>query len=955
MILHCGGGAGAGGASRAARASASDIPRPSSSSRSLLLPLGSRAFRVSCISTRARPGPASESQSHGGALPSLLRRLASAGEPGAGVREILDPYADRLSPKELTVLLKSQRDWRRALQIFRWMRAQGALYSPNPIHYNVLIRALGRARRWDELRRCWADMAADGVPATHATYGVLVDVFGRAGLVREALLWLRHMRARGVFPDEVTMNTAVRVLKDAGEFDLGERLFADWCDARLDPDALLARLRPAPENAALVPLQLLLAEMFRCGAMPPPEAATDKGAGARKPRLAATFNTLIDLYGKAGRLGDASRVFAEMLRSGVAPDTTTFNTMISVCGAHGLREEAAALLEKMEQRRVRPDTKTFNVLMSLDAAAGDAPAVLARFLRLRPCGLRPDSVTQRIVLGALCPRAMVAEAERVIGELCSAGEPLDEQVLPLVARMYVEQGLLAEAADFFLKHCSGRPVGSKNYAAIANVYAERGLWREAELVFSSGGTRCKDLAEYNVMIKAYGRAGLFDRACELFERMPSLGAWPDECSYNSLIQMLAGGDRPERAAKMLQRMRSEAGMRAPAVETFSAVVASCARAKLPELAEEVFEGIRAAGLQPNEVAYGALVDALAGAGDAAAAHRRVEEMEAAGLAANRFVLTSLMKAQRKKGDWREAQKLYARIASTEGGADAAAGNCMLALYADLGMEAEARAVMADLRQRGAADAASYLLMVRLCRSMGLLGEAAAAAEQMWRAGLVSHSAAAGMAMAALAGAGRLRDCGQLLEEMLERGVEVEAGGLRSLLAAMGRAGAAPDAVRRQLEAAVAGGEGPAGAAIAAVVMAAVGIEEEAVRRGEALVGAAELPAMFSCNAAMWAFAAAGETGRALNLYMRVQDEGRAADVATYVALARCYGGAGFVEGLNRIYAALKHGHVEPDRSLYVELTAAYGAAGRPDLADVAEQEMRFALSEHPDETNRAQS
>ena len=68
--------------------------------------------------------------------------------------------------------------------------------------------------------------------------------------------------------------------------------------------------------------------------------AADEEISVWKPRLTSTYNTLIDLYGKAGRLNDAAEVFAEMLESGVAMDTITFNTMIFTCGSNGNMSEA---------------------------------------------------------------------------------------------------------------------------------------------------------------------------------------------------------------------------------------------------------------------------------------------------------------------------------------------------------------------------------------------------------------------------------------------------------------------------------------------------------------------------------------------------------------------------------------------------------------------------------------
>nr|CAD1839122.1 unnamed protein product [Ananas comosus var. bracteatus] len=177
-------------------------------------------------------------------------------------------------------------------------------------------------------------MARDAVLPTNATYSTLLDAFGKAGLVKEALLWLRHMRSRRVVPDEVTAGTILRILKDSGQFDQGERFFKDWCGGNSEFEYL------EPDYSALDfanPTSFLLAELFKTGARAPVSrigSASDEGI-PRKPRLAATYNILIDLYGKAGRLKDASEAFAEMLKLGIAPDTITFNTMMNICGSKG--------------------------------------------------------------------------------------------------------------------------------------------------------------------------------------------------------------------------------------------------------------------------------------------------------------------------------------------------------------------------------------------------------------------------------------------------------------------------------------------------------------------------------------------------------------------------------------------------------------------------------------------
>ncbi|KAL2536785.1 Pentatricopeptide repeat-containing protein [Forsythia ovata] len=159
---------------------------------------------------------------YGGILPSILRSLVAENN----VEKTLNLYYCKLTPKE-------QNSWEEVLRIFEWFKSQKE-YAPNVIHYNVVLRALGRAQKWDELRLCWIEMAKNGVLRTNNTYGMLVDVYGKAGLVKESLLWIKHMKLRGIFPDEVTMNTVVRVLKDAGEYNRADRFYKDWCNGRVE-------------------------------------------------------------------------------------------------------------------------------------------------------------------------------------------------------------------------------------------------------------------------------------------------------------------------------------------------------------------------------------------------------------------------------------------------------------------------------------------------------------------------------------------------------------------------------------------------------------------------------------------------------------------------------------------------------------------------------------------------
>ncbi|KAJ4975427.1 hypothetical protein NE237_000533 [Protea cynaroides] len=919
-------------------------------SRGTELSLG---FKLHChtrpVVSPTKTAKYSRKKAYDGYLHSILRALQTKGD----IHEILNSWVGKFSPKEQTVILKEQRDWDRVLLVFRWMKSQKD-YVPNVIHYNVVLRSLGRAQRWDELRLCWIEMAKDGVLPTNNTYGMLVDVYGKAGLVKEALLWLRHMRVRGLFPDEITMSTVVRILKEAEEFDLAERFFKEWCAGQVNLDRLdLDTISDSVSGLDPISLKHFLStELFKAGSRIPTSKIVSSAAAVessvQKPRLAATYNTLIDLYGKAGRLKDAADAFAEMLKAGVEPDIFTFNTMIFTCGAHGHLSEAEALLNKMEERGISPDTKTYNIFLSLYANVGDISAALNCYRKIREVGLFPDTVTHRAVLHVLCKKNMVQEVESVIEEMDKFGLHIDENSLPVIMRMYIDKGFIDRAVVLLEKYQSNGVISSKTFAAVIDAFAEKGLWEEAEAVFSGNKDTTghkKDVLQYNVMIKAYGKAKLYDGALSLFRNMRSNGTWPDEITYNSLIQMLSGGDLVDQARELLAEMQ-EAGFK-PRCATFSAVIASYARLGQVFDAVNVYKEMDKAGIEPNEVVYGSLINGFAEARKVDEAFHYFHVMEESGIPVNHIVLTSLIKACRKVGCLEEAQKLYEKMKDLEGGPDIVASNSMINLYADLGVVSEAKLIFDNLRQKGYANGASFATMIYLYKSMGMLDEAIDIAHEMQLSGLLRDCPAFNTVMASYATNGQLRECGELLHQMVTQEILPDSGTFNIMFTVLKKGDLPVEAVM-QLQSSYSEGKPYSRQAIIACVFSTVALHAFALEACESFTKAEVCLDSSIYNVAIYIYGSSGEVNKALNIFMKMQDEGLEPDIVTFIHLAGCYGKAGMVEGVKRIYSQLKYGEFRSNESLFKAVIDAYRNANRHDLAEMVCQEMKFIsnMEEH---------
>lgn len=890
----------------------------------------------------------SRRKKYGGILPSILRSFESNDD----IDNTLNSFCENLSPKEQTVVLKEQKSWERVIRVFEFFKSQKD-YVPNVIHYNIVLRALGRAQKWDELRLRWIEMAKNGVLPTNNTYGMLVDVYGKAGLIKEALLWIKHMKLRGIFPDEVTMNTVVRVLKEVGEFDSADRFYKDWCLGCLELDDLELDSTDDLGSTPVSFKHFLSTELFRTGGRNPISrnmGLLDMGNSVRKPRLTSTYNTLIDLYGKAGRLQDAANVFAEMLKSGVAVDTITFNTMIYTCGSHGNLSEAEALFCMMEERRISPDTKTYNILLSLYADVGNINAALRYYWKISEVGLFPDSVTQRAILHILCQRNMVQEAEAVIIEMEKCGLHIDEHSVPGVMKMYINEGLLHQAKIIFKKCQLDGGLSSKTLAAIIDVYAEKGLWAEAETVFYGKRDlvgQKKSVVEYNVMIKAYGKSKLYDKAFSLFKVMKNLGTWPDECTYNSLVQMFAGGDLMGQAVDLLAEMQG-AGFK-PQCLTFSSVIAAYARLGQLSNAVDLFQEMRRAGVEPNEVVYGSLINGFAATGKVEEALQYFRMMRECGLWANQIVLTSLIKAYSKIGCLEGAKQVYEKIKEMEGGPDTVASNTMISLYAELGMVTEAESIFNDIREKGQVDAVSFAAMMYLYKTMGMLDEAIDAAEEMKLSGLLRDVISYNQVMACFATNGQLRQCGELLHEMLTQKLLPDNGTFKVLFTILKKGGFPIEAVK-QLQSSYQEVKPYAGEAIITSVYSVVGLNALALGTCETLIKAEAYLDSFIYNVAIYAFKSSGKNDKALNTFMKMLDQGLEPDIVTCINLVGCYGKAGLVEGVKRIHSQLKYGKMEPNENLFKAVIDAYRNANREDLADLACQEMRTAFEspEHDD-------
>lgn len=674
---------------------------------------------------------------YGGCIPAILKALDTVED----LDEALRPWEDKIGNKERSIILKEQLSWVRALEIFEWFKRKGC-YELNVIHYNIMLRILGKARKWSHVESLWDEMNVKGIAPINSTYGTLIDVYSKGGLKEQALLWLERMSNQGMEPDEVTMGTVMQLYKKAGEFRKAEDFFKKW--------SFSESLRH--ENASAT--------------------TTAEVGSALQPRASLsshTYNTLIDTFGKAGQLKEASETFAQMLKEGIAPNTVTFNTIIHICGNHGQLNEVASLIQKMEEVRCPPDTRTYNILIFLCARHDNINMAANYFAKMKEACLEPDLVSYRTLLYAYSIRHMVHQAEDLISEMDGRGLEIDEYTQSALTRMYIEAGMLEKSWLWFRRfHLSGR-MSSECYSANIDAYGERGHILEAEKVFICCQEQKKlTVLLFNVTIKAYGIGKCYDRACQLFDGMGGYGLVPDKCSYNSLIQILASGDMPHIAKPYLRRMQ-KAGLVSDCIP-YCSVISGFVKLGQLEIAEELYQEMIRFNVQPDVIVYGVLINAFADAGSAKEAISYVDAMERAGLPGNTVIYNSLIKLYTKVGYLKEAEETYKMLQSLEEGPAIYSSNCMIHLYSERSMVKQAEEIFNSLKRKRDANEFTYSMMLCMYKRIGRFEEAIEIAKQMRELGVLTDLLSYNNVLGLYAMDGRFKEAVETFNEMIKAAI-----------------------------------------------------------------------------------------------------------------------------------------------------------------------------------------
>ncbi|KAK7320820.1 hypothetical protein VNO77_30652 [Canavalia gladiata] len=298
-------------------------------------------------------------------------------------------------------------------------------------------------------------------------------------------------------------------------------------------------------------------------------------------------NSLIDMYGKCGSLGEAKKVLQGMPQK----DCVSWNSIITACAANGLVYEALDLLENMS------------------AVEG---------------GLAPNLVTWSAVIGGFAQNSYDVEsiellARMVVGAGMRPNARTLASVLPACARMqWLSLG--RELHGYVVRHEFFSNAFVVN--GLVDVYRRCGDMKSAFKMFSKFSRKCA--ASYNTMIAGYWENGAVIKAKEMFDQMEQEGVERERISWNSMISGYVHSFRLDDAFTLFRDLLKE-GIE-PDSFTLGSVLTGCADMASIRRGKEIHAHAIVKGLQSNSFVGGALVEMYSKCQDMVAAQMAFDKV-----------------------------------------------------------------------------------------------------------------------------------------------------------------------------------------------------------------------------------------------------------------------------------------------------------------------------------------
>ncbi|KAL8247406.1 hypothetical protein R6Q59_008622 [Mikania micrantha] len=459
---------------------------------------------------------------------------------------------------------------------------------PDTAAYNAVLNACANLGWTDKFLQLFDEMPENKCEPDILTYNIMIKLCARTERKDLLVFVLERILEKEIELCMTTLQSLVASYIGFGDLETAEKIVQAMRDERRDLCKILrdANLQESPNENDSEVFEKLLPNMNYPTDHEPPLL--------QKVFLPNTrmYTTLMKGYMKAGRIKDTVRMLEAMRNqqdSSSHPDHVSYTTVVSALVNVGSMEKARQVLTEMTRS-----------------------------------GIQANRVTYNILLKGYCQQLQLANARETIKEMINAGIEPDAVSYNTVIDGSILIDDCAGALEFFNEmRARGIAPTKISYTTLMKAFSVSGQPKLAHDVFNEmeKDPRVKvDLVAWNMLIEAYGRAGMLDPAKDLVEKMRKKGVYPDVATYGSLAHCIALAKKPGEALLLWNEIKercglitteeikdSRSGSKVPILKPDEGLLDTladiCVRAAFFKKALEIVAFMEELGIAPNKTKY----------------------------------------------------------------------------------------------------------------------------------------------------------------------------------------------------------------------------------------------------------------------------------------------------------------------------------------------------------------